>query len=60
MNAVTTEADLARIEERLDRFSAWFDRPDEIPDYAWLMLVQDFTELAQDVRLLIEQARAQL
>ena len=55
-----TEADLARIEERLDRFSAWFDRPGEIPDYAWLMLVQDFAELAQDVRLLIEQARNRL
>lgn len=55
-----TEADLARIEERLDRFSTWFDRPEEAPDYAWLMLVQDFAELAQDVRLLIEQARARL
>ena len=54
-----TAPDLRLVEERLDRFSEWFDARN-IPDYAWLLVVQEFRELARDMRALIEEARARL
>jgi len=52
--------ELQRIEEHLDAFASAFERIEEMTGLELEILSQEFTTLAQNMRTLIESARARL